>query len=291
MIRLTVPFLLLPLAFGADLSEFRMRTTYGDKFAARAVTRAAGGSGTIGTGTAGSVAPQREVTVFAGDDALPQMANGDGWKTQIFLVNLSTVSMPFQVDFWTSAGGFWQLAITGVGTGDQLTGTLGPGASVVFETSGQGALAQGWGELTYDTNVGRIGGFGVFRQSVAGRPDFEAVAPLSSLFDKVLILPYDNTGGFTTGVACVNGAGSAGATITATIRDEAGATYATDTIQLPASGHTAFTMPARVPATAGRRGTVVFRSSTSFFSALGLRFSPGGAFTSFNGLNTVALLQ
>lgn len=280
MLRLTVPFLVLPVLFGADPSDFQIHTSYGDKSTARAlsVTRASG-------------TPPRGLTVFPGDDVLAQMANGDGWKTQIFLVNLSTVSMPFVLDFWTSDGKFWQLNIVGVGTGDQITGTLPAGASVVFETSGTGPLAQGWGELTYNINNGRIGGFGVFRQSLPGRPDFEAVAPLSSLFDSVLIMPYDNTAGFSTGVACVNGAGQAGATITATYRDEAGVTYATDTITLPASGHTAFSMPSRVPASAGKRGTVVFRSNTDFFSALGLRFSPGGAFTSFNGLNTTALLQ
>lgn len=113
MLRLTVPFLFMPLVFGADLSKFRIQTTYGDKTAARAVTRAS-----LGQVVPGSGAPQRDVTVFAGDDALPQTSNGDGWKTQIFLVNLSTVSIPFQMDFWTSDGGFWQLAITGVGTGD-----------------------------------------------------------------------------------------------------------------------------------------------------------------------------
>jgi hypothetical protein len=106
------------------------------------------------------------------------------------------------------------------------------------------------------------------------------------------VLPYDNRSGFSTGVACVNGSHSSPATITATIRDENGVTYATETIPLPASGHTAFTMPTRFPSTQGRRGTVLFRSNTDFFSVLGLRFSPfGGAFTSFNGMNTLEMIQ
>jgi hypothetical protein len=232
----------------------------------------------------------RGITVFPGDDVLPQMANGDGWKTQLFLVNLATVRMSFMLDFWRSDGSFWQLNIPSVGTGDRITGSLPAGATAVLETSGQGPLDQGWAELTYDYNVGKIGGFAVFRQSVTGRPDFEAVVPLSSLFDKAVILPYDNTAGFSTGVACVNGSRSGPATITATFRDETGATYATETIQLAQSGHRAFTMPSAFPVTQGRRGTVVFRSNTNFFSVLGLRFNPSGAFTSFTGLNTVEMI-
>ncbi|MFN0101562.1 MAG: hypothetical protein ACKV2U_05660 [Bryobacteraceae bacterium] len=273
MLKFLSTFIVSVAVYGAELTEFRMITSYGTKSSAYR----AKGSGA------------REVTVFSGDDVLPQMANGDGWRTQIFLVNLATVRLPFIVDFWKGDGSPWQVAIGGVGTGDQITGSLAPGATAVFETTGQGSLVQGWAELTYDFKIGKIGGFGVFRQSVAGRPDFEAVVPLSSLFDKVIVLPYDNTAGFSTGVACVNGGPSSPATITATFRDETGTTYATETIQLPQSGHTAFAMAARFPTTQGRRGTVLFRSSTDFLSVMGLRFNPGGSFTSFTGLNTVEL--
>jgi hypothetical protein len=262
-------------AFSAEPDEFRMHMSYGGKPPRPREMQQD---------------PNR-IAVFPGDDVLAQVANGDGWKTQIFLVNLSNVRLPFAIDFWRSDGSFWLITIAGVGAGDQLSGSLAPGATVVLETTGQGPLAQGWAELTYDTNAGRIGGFGVFRQSVAGRPDFEAVVPLSSLFDKTIVLPYDNTAGFSTGVACVNGSRSASATVTAAFRDENGVTYATETIQLPRSGHTAFAMPARFTATQGRRGTVLFRSNTSFFSVLGLRFNPGGSFTSFTGLNTPQMLQ
>jgi hypothetical protein len=275
MFKLASLWFLSTLAYGTDLASFQITTTYGAKDAA---TRSRSPS-------------PHNVTVFPGDDALPQMADGGGWKTQIILVNLSNVRMPFVIDFWRSDGSSWPVSITGVGTGDRLSGGLDVGATAVFESAGLGELTQGWAELTYDTGVGRIGGLGVFRQTVPGRPDFEAVVPLSSLFDHVIVLPYDNTAGFNTGVAAVNGSRSGFATVTANFRDENGATYATDTITLPASGHTAFALPARFPATQGRRGTVLFRSNTEFFSVLGLRFHPGGAFTSFSGLNTVAMLQ
>jgi hypothetical protein len=275
MSKLLVLFFIGSLLSGADVAHFHMKASVGSK-PTRARMAQSNPNG---------------VTVFPGDDVLPQMADGSGWKTQIILVNLATVRLSFTLDFWRSDGSYWEVTIAGVGTGDQLNGVLSPGATVVLETAGQGSLVQGWAELTYDYEAGKIGGLGVFRQTVSGRPDFEAVAPLSSLFDSQIVLPYDNTAGFTTGIACVNGSHLNAATITATFREQDGTTYATETILLPASGHTAFAMPARFPATQGKRGTVLFRSSTDFFSVLGLRFGPGGAFTSFNGMNTIEMIQ
>jgi hypothetical protein len=256
---------------------------YANQDEARAVISASG----IKAATSGG----RNIVVFPGDDVLAQLANGDGWRTAIVLVNLSAARQQFILDFWRSDGTEWPLAIAGVGTGDRITGSINPGGSVTFETDGRGTLAQGWAELTYDTNAGRIGGLGVFRQSVPGRPDFEAVVPLTSLFEKQAVLIYDNTGGFSTGLALVNGHPQNSLTVTAEFRDEAGARYATETITLPPKGQTAFSMPARYSATQGRRGTVLLRSNSDVLSVLGLRFNPGGAFTSFHTLTTTELLR
>ena len=65
------------------------------------------------------------------------------------------------------------------------------------------------------------------------------------------------------------------------IRDEDGVLIGADTVQLTGRGHTAFALPDRFVATRNRRGTVEFTSSTTQITGLGLRFNPGGAFTSF----------
>jgi hypothetical protein len=66
-----------------------------------------------------------------------------------------------------------------------------------------------------------------------------------------------------------------------TINDDTGALIMSDTIALPAMGHTSIDMAARYgSSTAGRRGTLQFTSpSPGQISVLGLRFTPAGAFT------------
>jgi hypothetical protein len=95
-----------------------------------------------------------------------------------------------------------------------------------------------------------------------------------------MILPYDNTTGFSTGVAMANLSPTA-ATITATIWDENGFQLGTQTLTLSGNGHTSFALPDKLPLTGGKRGIVQFQSSsTSGLTGLGLRFSPFGTFTS-----------
>ena len=57
-----------------------------------------------------------------------------------------------------------------------------------------------------------------------------------------LILPFDNTAGFVTGVALVNLATEA-VILNATIRDDTGAQAVCRAVALPAMGHTSFAVP------------------------------------------------
>jgi len=82
------------------------------------------------------------------------------------------------------------------------------------------------------------------------------------------------------GVAIANLSASS-ATITATIWDDSGNLLGTQTINIAGSGHTAFVLPNQIALTAGKRGVVQFKSSsTDGIAGLGLRFSPFGTFTS-----------
>lgn len=235
-------------------------------------------------------AGQVRAVVSIGDWVIPQFVAGGGWGTAVSLVNLSTTAQNYTIDFWTDEGGVWRAPILQLGRVDRIRGALGPGQCVTYETDASVSLEQGWATVLPGSaeSVG-IGGFAVFRQRVPGRPDFEAVAPMSSIFDKSFVLLYDNTRGFSTGAALVNAHPQTAVSVQAFFRDEAGVVLTEQTISLPPLGHTAFSLPDRFPLTAGKRGSVVFRSSGMTLSGLGLRFNPSGAFTSFHALNTAEM--
>ena len=91
--------------------------------------------------------------------------------------------------------------------------------------------------------------------------------------------PYDNRSGFTTAAALANLSANA-ATITASIWDPTGVVLGTQTLQLPANGHTSFLLPSQFAVTSGLQGTVQFQSSAGNLAGVGLQASPQGTFTS-----------
>ncbi len=84
---------------------------------------------------------------------------------------------------------------------------------------------------------GGVVGYGIFRQSVTGRSDQEAVAPLSGASSTTSTLIWDDTN-FTTAVAIVNPS-SLTTTVTIVVRDESGATIGTSALSLAAKSKTA----------------------------------------------------
>jgi hypothetical protein len=91
----------------------------------------------------------------------------------------------------------------------------------------------------------------------------------------------DNLVGYSTGVALVNIAADAQASVTVIMRDENGAEIARDALTVPANGHTSFSLPDRFPVLKGRRGTVEFLTNApAGITGLGLRFNPSLSFTS-----------
>ncbi|MBL8174499.1 MAG: hypothetical protein JNK48_07515 [Bryobacterales bacterium] len=213
-----------------------------------------------------------------GRQVLSQIADGSGWKTTITLVNLDTAPATFTLSFYASDGSILRLPIEGeTGRLEAITRVIPVGGSRTIVTAGtDNALSQGWAELSSGQQVS---GLGVFRQRVAGRPDQEAGVSVTSATSR-FVLPFDNTQGFVSSMALVNTNASLSRAASATPREEAGNTLLGDSVNLPARGHTAFEMAQRFPSMSGRRGSVDFVSAGADFSALGLRFNPGGAFTS-----------
>ena len=105
---------------------------------------------------------------------LGQFAFGGGWYSAIYFTNTSLNEVSFPVNFTADDG--TALNVPSIG-GSSKTITLAAGASTVIEAPNVGHLKQGYVSVTVPVGVT---GYGVFRQSVAGIPDQEAVVPLSS---------------------------------------------------------------------------------------------------------------
>jgi hypothetical protein len=153
-----------------------------------------------------------------------------------------------------------------------LDWTLAAGAAltIVAGAPESPATQVGWAQLVSD---GSVSGFAIFGTK-SGNYDQDAVVPLETREAGAYVLWFDNTGGMVVGVALAN-LTTQPVSVTATIRDEGGSVIGTGAIDLPAQGHTSFELPARLAATAQRRGTVEFRTSANGqISVLGLRFNP-----------------
>ena len=210
---------------------------------------------------------------------IPQFVNGGGWTTTLFLTNVSLVSESLSLKFFGEGGSARQVPLLGSGSVSVVETTLAPGQTVIYETTSTGALDVGWASVTLGTTNNRITGFAIFRYRTAGAPDSEAIVNLGNTSDQNLVMLYDQTSGFSTGLALVN-PGAAPITLSAAIRDVSGTTIGTGTITLPPFSHQASFISERFPITANRRGSIVI-DGTAGFSILGLRFNASGTFTSF----------
>jgi hypothetical protein len=173
---------------------------------------------------------------------------------------------------------------TTAGTGSVITGTLPIGGSQVIESAGtKSTLSQGWALLQSSNTTG---GSAIFRQSIAGRPDFEASLPIMTFVNAArYALPFDQVNS-TTGVALVNPLSYTSITVYVTFRDEKGTQFLLDSLTLGASQHMAFALSDRYPQCAGKRGVVQFDTSGVSLSILGLRFG-AQSFTSILPLTSI----
>ena len=226
----------------------------------------------------------KQIVVYPGDRVIAQFVDGGSWKTSMYFVNLENHSVSFQVLFFDDFGNDMLVPIVGQGVVRGLNVSLQTAGSIELESSGSAPdLTQGWALLSQTTNDS-VGGMAVFRQSVPGRPDQEAVVPIVSQFDDHFVLLFDNTA-FSTGIAVANPTTSS-VVIPVTIRNQAGQIIDQHSISLGSYSHTAFSLADTWGSTAGRRGAIEFQTSGFGVGALGLRFS-GSAFTSFHVLENI----
>ncbi|MBN9662525.1 MAG: putative Ig domain-containing protein [Acidobacteria bacterium] len=223
-------------------------------------------------------------TILPRAGVIAQLASGGGWKTSIVLLNPTSSPAQVRVNLMAEDGTPLVLPVTISQAGASITVS----AAVVDRTIASNGLLQidtealisttsvGWADVRSSSS---ISGYAIFRQRSGSGSDSEGTSPLETKFPTNVLVSYDHTSGFSTGVALVNLETSG--TVTAIMRDDSGNELARDAIAIGAGGHTSFSMADRFPILNGRRGTVEFvNNQNSGTVALGLRFSPTLTFTS-----------
>ena len=216
--------------------------------------------------------------------ALSQIGAGGGWDSTILLINTSSAPVAARLVFHNDDGSSLSLplSVTLQGVSQSITTAtldqvINSNATLLVNTASQStSTVTGWVDVL---SAGSISGAAIFRYTGGGTAS-EGTAPLQSQTQSTIVYPYDNTLGFSTGVALVNlSAGQA--SITATIFDGNGSQLGVQTIPVAGSGHTSFMLPSNLPLTAGKRGIVKFQNASGgALAGIGLRFSPLGTFTS-----------
>jgi hypothetical protein len=205
-----------------------------------------------------------------------QIVDGQTWKTLFAIVNLDSVPVNYVTRFWDDNGNSLALPLLN-GTPGTLAGTVAVGGTAFAETPGgtSTALSQGWAEVS---STGRIGVLTIFRSSIPGKPDAEGTVTGVSSGNRIWV-PFDNTQGFTTGIALANTNPSQPITVSVLLQLENGS-QTSGSIFLPAHAHVAFVAPTRFPFIAGARGSILFTAPTADLTVVGLQFTPTGSFTS-----------
>lgn len=228
--------------------------------------------------------------------SIAQIASGGGWDTSLTLVNLGATAGQAKLNFFGDDGSQPLLPFTVpqqplVGTMLRaiFDETLAGGATRVVDTTGPASLATATGSAQLLTN-GDIGGFAIFTNTPTGQA---AVVPLETRNASSYLLPFDNTGTVSTGVALANLAAAA-AKVNVVIRNDAGMQIGTGSVTLAAQGHSSFMLAdatSGFPATAGVRGTVEFDApSGGRISLVGLRANaiPGNSGSALTSLPALA---
>jgi hypothetical protein len=226
--------------------------------------------------------PSKGIGFFLVEEIFPHIAVGGVWSTELTFINLGNETAAFPLRFFKPDGKPWVVSILGAGPArSSFALSLQPGISLVLALPSNGSdIATGWAEIEQPSNTS-IGGHAIFTDRTSGRPVFEAVVPLSDWGDNDFFMPFDNTNGSVTCVAFANPSASTDTSLSVEFKDNGGARLLATTRSLTRMHQQSFCLPAEFPATSGKRGSLRVVGSASQLSALGFRFTPGGAFTTF----------
>jgi hypothetical protein len=222
--------------------------------------------------------------------SIAHIATGNGWQTTFVLVNTGTTAAQVNLNFYADVTGAplalplsFPLVSSGTTTvNSTVSQSLAAGATLLVQSAAplsDPAPTIGSAQLT--TN-GHVGGFVIFRYNPNGQ---EAVVPLESRTASGYIIAFDNTSSTATGIA-INSVSTQAVNVPVIVRNDAGVQIASDTLNLAANGHLAFTLVSdKYAATANIRGTIEFDTPAGAqIGALGIRIPVAHTFTTLPAL-------
>ncbi len=187
----------------------------------------------------------------------PHFAQGGGYQTSFTFTNVSSTAATIALDLFSQNG-------TVIGT--TAIPVAAQGTSRFAMTGATAAI--GWARASFSPAVDLLGSEVIQRFSPAGVLLAESSMP-SAPPDTILRLPAFERDGFGTGVAILN-PGTASASVTLTLRSNAGTVAGASSLNLSASSQTARFVSELFPALGNFEGTLEI-SSSSGLAAFALR--------------------
>jgi len=210
---------------------------------------------------------------------LPQIADGGNWYTTIVLENTTTNAALATLNFLQNTGGGgatpWSPPIVeGISTQNIQ---VPAGGTLSIHTPGTAAnLTQGWCQLVAPTGVTA---YAIYTyESFNGRPNQDGTSQALLPTSRVIV-PFDATDGYSTGVAIVNPTAVA-ETISVNIELDNGAITQTTLPSISSAGQLAFNMATQFSFVAGHKGLAEFYVTNGSVAAAAFRFNPTLALTS-----------
>lgn len=208
---------------------------------------------------------------------LSHLADGGGlFTTTLALMNPNDNPANVSVNFRDDDGQPLRLTFTDSQRGSTLNVIVPPRSARFLQTDGSSlVLTVGSAQVTSDLP---LGGSAIFRQRVAGRPDFEAAVLLVQGASK-LFLSADDTTGFASGLAITN-PNYAHLAVRMRIRETSGLLLGEVRRDLQPFGHFSAVLRDLLPSVVGRRTTIEFTAlNGSPLTAVGIRANETGALT------------
>ncbi|HLN04365.1 MAG TPA: hypothetical protein VK335_34070 [Bryobacteraceae bacterium] len=198
------------------------------------------------------------------------LAYGAGWQTTFLIVNQDqTTEANVSLSFYSDSGTPLAAPVNGNPT-SVYSFNLPPSGStaIVLPDVGGSTANEGWASLNV-SNTPAVSGQAIFRQQLGGsHPVLEAAVPFNSGAPSCLVpygvgatthyilVPFDNTIDVHVTAFAFANTTSAAMSIPIEFDDPSGAAIATDTLNLAALNHKAFTSTGKYPATNGKSGVL-----------------------------------